>query len=72
MQALISFAKDEVVADELAVLYNTTPDDAGKLAEQLAPITPNREVRIVQLGPVIDSHIGPDVLGVAVKARTND
>lgn len=72
IQALVSFATDELVAEELAVLYNTTPDDAHKLAEMLAPITPDRDVRIVQLGPVIDSHIGPEVLGVAVKARNNE
>lgn len=72
VQALANFAKDEVVAEELAVIYNTTPDDAHKLADQLAPITPDRDVRVVQLGPVIDSHIGPDVLGVVVKGRNND
>jgi DegV family protein with EDD domain len=57
VQALITFARDEVVAEELAVLYNTTPDDAHKLVAQLAPITPDRDIRIVQLGPVIDTHI---------------
>lgn len=72
IQALVGFARDEVVAEELAVMYNTTPDDARKLADTLAPITPDRDIHIVQLGPVIDSHIGPDVLGVVVKARNND
>jgi DegV family protein with EDD domain len=72
IQALVDFATDNLVPEELAVLYNTSAGDARKLADLLAPITPEREVRIVQLGPVIDSHIGPDVLGIVVKARDND
>jgi DegV family protein with EDD domain len=72
IQALVDFATDNLVPEELAVLYNTRAEDARKLADLLAPITPEREVRIVQLGPVIDSHIGPDVLGIVVKARDND
>jgi DegV family protein with EDD domain len=72
VQALVDFATNDLVPEELAVLYNTDPDDARQLSDRLAPITPEREVRIVQLGPVIDSHIGPDVLGVVVKARNND
>jgi DegV family protein with EDD domain len=72
VQALVDFATDNLVPEELAVLYNTSAGDARKLADLLAPITPEREVRIVQLGPVIDSHIGPDVLGIVVKARDND
>ncbi len=54
------------------VLYNTTPDQARDLAADLATVTPDREVRISQLGPVIDTHIGPDVLGVAVKERLSE
>jgi DegV family protein with EDD domain len=72
VQALVDFATDNLVPEELAVLYNTSVGDARKLADLLTPITPEREVRIVQLGPVIDTHIGPDVLGVVVKARDND
>lgn len=72
VQALVDFATNDLVPEELAVLYNTDPDDARQLSDRLASITPEREVRIVQLGPVIDSHIGPDVLGVVVKAQHND
>lgn len=72
IRALVDFATDNLVPDELAILYNTTPEDARKLAGMLQPVTPDQEVTLVQLGPVIDSHIGPDVLGVVVKARNND
>lgn len=72
LRALVDFATDNIVPEEIAILYNTTPDDAAKLAEMLQPTTPDAEIRLVQLGPVIDSHIGPDVLGVVVKARNHD
>lgn len=72
MRALADFATDNIVPEEIAILYNTTPDDAQKLADTLQPATPEVPVRLVKLGPVIDSHIGPDVLGVVVKARNND
>jgi DegV family protein with EDD domain len=71
-QALVDFARDVDVAEELAVIYNTTPDDARKLAEMVAPITPDRDVHVSQMGPVLGTHLGPDVLGIVVKARLSD
>lgn len=72
VNALIDFATSITNADEIAVLYNTTPDDARYLAGRLAGLTPGRNVPIVQLSPVIDTHIGPDILGVAIKERLHD
>jgi DegV family protein with EDD domain len=72
IQALADFARDVDIAEELAVIYNTTPDDAYKLADMVAPITPDRDVHVSQMGPVIGTHLGPDVLGIIVKARLSD
>lgn len=72
IKALIDFAKEAAVAEELAVIYNTTPDEAEELAGALAPVTPDRNVRVSQLGPVIGTHLGPDVLGVVIKAKPNE
>lgn len=72
IQALVDFAREVDVAEELAVIYNTTPDDAARLADMVAPITPEHDVHISQMGPVLDTHLGPDVLGIVVKARTSD
>lgn len=71
IQAIVEFASSIGIADEIAVLYNTTPDDARDLAARLAVLTPEHDIHIAQLGPVIDAHIGPDVLGVVIKARLN-
>lgn len=72
IRALADFATDNLLPEELAILYNTTPEDAEILAGMLQSVTPDREIPLIKLGPVIASHIGPDVLGVAVKARNND
>lgn len=71
-QALVDFAREVDVAEELAVIYNTTPDDAARLAETVAPITPGNDVYMTQMGPVLGTHLGPDVLGIVVKARLSD
>lgn len=70
--AIVDFATSIGNADEIAVLYNTTPDDARNLAARLAGLTLEHEIPVVQLSPVIDAHIGPDVLGVVIKAGLND
>ncbi|HWV34961.1 MAG TPA: DegV family protein [Thermomicrobiales bacterium] len=72
INAIVDFATSIGNAEEIAVLYNTTPDDARDLAHRLAVLTPERDIQVIQLGPVIDTHIGPDVLGVVIKARFND
>ena len=72
IDALIAFAEAVGAVEEIAVLYNTTPDDARALADRLARILPDRPIHIVQLGPVIDTHIGPDVLGMVVKERIGE
>lgn len=72
VQALIDFANNEVITEALGVLFNSTPADAHKIAEQLAPVTPDRDILVAQISPILGAHVGPDVLGVAVKARNND
>jgi DegV family protein with EDD domain len=72
IDALAAFAGSVGVPEEIAVIYNTTPDDARKLAHKVATLTPEHDVIIAQLGPVIATHIGPDVLGIIVKERLSD
>lgn len=67
IRALEEFAREVHNPERLAVLYNTTPDDAHQLAETVSTITPENDVSIIQLGPVIATHLGPDVLGIIVK-----
>jgi fatty acid-binding protein DegV len=72
MDALAEFAGSVGVPEEIAVLYNTTPDDARKVAEKVSVLTPECDIIVAQLGPVIATHIGPDVLGMVIKERLSD
>lgn len=72
IRAIFDFASSVGVAEEIAVLHNTTLDDAHALAEQASVLTPEHKIVVAQLGPVIDAHIGPDVLGMVIKERLGD
>jgi DegV family protein with EDD domain len=72
IEALVAFGQSFGAIEELAVIYNTTPEEARNLAERVAPLTPHREVTVAQLGPVVATHIGPDVLGLIVREKSSD
>ena len=68
--ALTAFARDLNDIEEAAVLYNSTPDEARDLAALVAGIAGRETVPVVQIGPVISTHVGPGVLGVVLKERS--
>lgn len=65
--ALISFTREFDSIDDATVLYNTTPEDAEALAAQIASVMRVDSVPTVQVGPVVSTHVGPGILGVALK-----
>lgn len=70
--ALIDFAQECGELQAATVLYNTTADDAVNLARELAVATNLASVPTVQVAPVISAHVGPGILGVAVKEVSHD
>lgn len=67
LAALVNFARDMHGIDRVAVIYNTTPDDANALIADIAPLNADPDVPIVNFGPVIATHLGPGVVGLAIK-----
>lgn len=67
IDALVEFALECGDLQSAAVLYNTTPEDAEELARNIATTTKLASVPTVQVAPVISAHVGPGILGVAVK-----
>ena len=65
--ALADFANDMNTVERLAVLYNTTPDEGAALAERVSNVPIDRDIPLVPFGPVISTHVGPGVLGIALK-----
>jgi DegV family protein with EDD domain len=52
--------------EEIAIEDATTPDEAKILAERLGSRFPGQHIYWMKVGPVIGTHVGPHVLGVAV------
>lgn len=71
LAALVEFARDIPNIDRIAVIYNTTPDDADRLARQIAPLAKGGEIPIIKFGPVIAAHIGRDAVGLAIRERVD-
>jgi len=65
--ALIDFARELGDVEQVAVLYNTTPNDAHELAARLGEMLRIEDVPVLHIGPVISTHVGPRVLGVVIK-----
>ncbi len=51
---------------ELAVLHGSSPD-VDQLVEWLAPIVGDDHMFTAELGPVVGTHAGPGVIGVAYR-----
>ena len=51
---------------EMAVLYNTTPEEAETLAQRLSPAFPPERMYRAKFGPVMGTYVGPGSLGIAL------
>lgn len=65
VEKLVEFAQNAKNIKELAIGYNTTPDEAQTLAECLSPVFDKERMRFATIGPVLGVHAGPGTLIVA-------
>lgn len=63
---LYSFVKNAKNIRELAVVYNTTPDDAQSLIDRISPFFPKEKIWLARLGPGLGVHGGPGILFVSI------
>ena len=71
--ALVEFAENLPGIERIAALHNTTPDDARALYERVAHLGKQvSEVPFAELGPVLGTHVGPDVLGLAIEVGSSE
>lgn len=66
---LIDFASNAANIEDLAVVYNTTPDEAQSLAERIGSVFPREKIRIARIGPMLGVHFGPGALVVAFREK---
>jgi len=52
---------------DLAIAYNTTPDEAQTLGERIGTIFAKEQIRLAKIGPMLGVHMGPGALVVALR-----
>ena len=69
VERLFSFVESASDIDDLAIAYNTTPDEAQALAERLGSVFTKETIKIVRLGTTLGVHMGPRALAVAFRGK---
>ena len=62
---LVDFVQSAANIQDLAIIYNTTPDEAQTLAERIAPMFAKEKIMIARLGPLLGVHAGPGAVAIA-------
>lgn len=66
---LFDFVKSATDIQDLAIVYNTTPDEAQALAERIGSIFAKERIKLARMGPVLGVHCGPGVLFIAIRGK---
>jgi DegV family protein with EDD domain len=69
IDVLFDFVKNAADIQDLAVVYNTTPDEAQALVGRLGSVFPEERIRLAQLGPALGVHTGPGILCVVYRGK---
>lgn len=71
-EKLLDMVKNFKDVEDVAIIYTTTPDEAGELADSISKMTgfPRERIYIEQVGPVLATHAGPGVLGIGVRTKS--
>jgi DegV family protein with EDD domain len=67
MDKLFEYVKNAGNIQDLAIVYNTTPDEAQALAERIGSVFDREKIRIARLGPGLGTHGGPGAMVVAIR-----
>ena len=66
---LFDFVQNAVDIQDVAIVYNTTPDEAQALVGRMGSIFPKEQIRLARLGPALGVHAGPGILFVALRGK---
>ena len=69
---LFHFAQDATNIQDLAIAYNTTPDEAQALAERTSSIFDKERIKLATIGPMLGVHMGPGSLIVAFRGKIKE
>lgn len=66
---LFEFVKYAADIQDLAVVHNTTPEEAQALVRRLGAVFPEERIRLARLGPALGVHTGPGILLIALRGK---
>ncbi len=66
---LFDSVKNTADIQDLAVVYNTTLEEAQALVGRLGAVFPEERIRLARLGPALGVHTGPGLLLIATRGR---
>jgi DegV family protein with EDD domain len=66
LDRLVEFVELFEDIEQLGLIYSTTPEDAEVILRRIEPLVPRERVIVSQVGPVVGTHTGPGILGLAV------
>jgi DegV family protein with EDD domain len=67
MDKLFDFVKNAGNIQDMAVVYNTIPDEAQSLAERIGTVFDKKKIRMSRIGPALGVHMGPGMLIVVLR-----
>jgi len=69
MNKLFEFVKEVADIQDLAVVYNTTPDEAQALVERLGSVFDKEKIRMARVGPGLGVHGGPGAMILSIRVK---
>jgi DegV family protein with EDD domain len=65
---LVDFVRNTSNIQDIAVVYNTTLDEAQALVKRLGEYIAEEKIKLARLGPSLGVHAGPGILFVSLRA----
>jgi DegV family protein with EDD domain len=69
MDKLFEYAKNAGDIKDLAIVYNTTPDEAQALAERIGSVFDREKIRMARVGPGLGVHGGPGAMILSIRGK---
>jgi DegV family protein with EDD domain len=69
MDKLFDFAENTSGIQDLAIVYNTMPEEAQTLAERISSVFAKEKIRMAKMGPALGVHMGPGMLIVVYREK---
>jgi len=70
VEKLFDLGMSGVNIKDLYIGYNTTPDEAEKLAERVSSVFPKEQIKLAKIGPVLGVHAGPGTIILTFRGDT--